>query len=69
MISLEFENKLWETNVLGEDTLDKLRSTVLYLLGVNCTLRAGDEHYALRRPGGVPLHNLVLMKIVWECIV
>ena len=36
----------------GGDTPDKLRSTVLYILGVNCALRAGDEHYALRRPGG-----------------
>ena len=51
VISLEFEDKLWKESVLGEDTPDKLRSTVLYLLGVNCALRAGDEHYALRRPG------------------
>ena len=51
VISLEFENRLWLDNILGEDTPDKLRSTVLYLLGVNCALRAGDEHYALRRPG------------------
>ena len=52
VISLEYENHLWVNNVLGEDTPDKLRSTVLYLIGVNCALRAGDEHYALRRPGG-----------------
>ena len=52
VISLEFENRLWETNVLGEDNPEKLRNTVLYLLGVNCALRAGDEHYGLRRPGG-----------------
>ena len=52
VISLEFENQLWNTNILGEDTADKLRSTVLYILGVNCALRAGDEHYALRRPRG-----------------
>ena len=52
VISMEFENNLWETNVLGEDTPDKLRSTVLFLIGVNCALQAGDEHYALRRPGG-----------------
>ena len=49
---MEIESKMWETNVLGEDTPDKLRDTVLYLLGVNCALRAGDEHYNLRRPGG-----------------
>ena len=52
VISIEFEEKLWNQNVLGEDTPDKLRSTVLYLLGVNCALRVGDEHYALRRLGG-----------------
>ena len=43
---------MWSQNILGEDTADKLRSTVLYLLGVNCALHAGDEHYALRHPGG-----------------
>ena len=48
VISLEYENRLWDTNILGEDTPDKLRDTVLYLLGVNCALRAGDEHYNLR---------------------
>ena len=47
IISLEFENTLWEKGILGEDTPDKLRSTILYILGVNCGLRAGDEHYAL----------------------
>ena len=51
VISLEFEQNLWLKGVLGEDTPDKLRNTVLYLIGVNCALRAGDEHYALRRPG------------------
>ena len=52
VISLEFEDTLWKNSILGEDSPDKLRGTVLYLLGVNCALRAGDEHYALRRPGG-----------------
>ena len=52
VISMDFEHKLWVNNVLGEDTPDKLRDTVLYLIGVNCALRAGDEHYNLRRPGG-----------------
>ena len=49
MITIEHENYLWETGVLGEDTPDKLRSTVLFLLGINLALRAGDEHYDLRR--------------------
>ena len=49
MISYEFEDNLWDTGVLGEDTPDKLRSTVLFLIGLNVGLRAGDEHYNLRR--------------------
>ena len=52
VISMRHKNLLWGTNVLGEDTPDKLRDTVLYIIGVNCALRAGDEHYYLRRPGG-----------------
>ena len=50
-ISMRFENDLWEHGILGEDTPDKLCSTVLFLLGVNLALRAGDEHYALRHTG------------------
>ena len=52
VISLETESKMWEDSILGEDTPDKLRDTILYIVGVNCALRAGDEHYNLRRPGG-----------------
>ena len=44
-ISLNYENQLWECNVLGEDTPQKLHGTILYLLG----LRVGDEHYYLCR--------------------
>ena len=35
IISLEFEQTLWDNNVLVDDNPNKLRSTVLYLLGVN----------------------------------
>ena len=48
-ISLDHENHMWEQGILGEETPDKLRSTVLFLLGIHCGLRVGDEHYALRR--------------------
>ena len=47
-ISLDYEVKLWKKGELGEDASDKLRNTVLHLLGVNLGLRAGDEHYDLR---------------------
>ena len=51
LIPLELEKYMWESNILGEDTPDKLRSTMLFLIGINCGLRAGDEHYDLRWDG------------------
>ena len=49
LITPEVENKLWEIGVLGEDKPEKLRDTVLFMLGMNCSLRAVDKHYSLRR--------------------
>ena len=49
-INYKVEEDLWTSGILGEDTPDKLRDTVLFLLGNHCTLRASDEHYYLRRP-------------------
>ena len=49
IISYEYEERMWQEGVLGEDSPDKLRSTVLFLLGINLALRAVDEHYQLRR--------------------
>ena len=49
VISYDFEQHLWLKGILGEDLPDKLRSTVLFLIGINVGLRAGDEHYNLRR--------------------
>ena len=49
VISYSFENKLWEDKKLGEEMPDQLRSTVLFLLGINIGLQAGDEHYNLCR--------------------
>ena len=49
VISYEQENLLWERGILGEQTPDQLRRTVLFLLGINMYLRAVDEHYNLRR--------------------
>ena len=47
-ISVEYEEELWQSGTLGEDTLDKLRDTVLFILGINLALHAGDEHHDLR---------------------
>ena len=49
IIPLDFEMKLWNQGLLGEDSPDKLRDTVLFLIGIHAGLRAGDEHHALRR--------------------
>ena len=49
VITFKFEQKLWEKGILAEDSPDKLRDTCLFLLGINCLLRAVDEHYNLRR--------------------
>ena len=47
-IPLDYEDKMWKEGVLGEEFPDQLRDTVLFLLGINLALRAGDEHYNLR---------------------
>ena len=49
MIDSVVEEKLWELGVLGEENPDQFRWTVLFLLGLNAGLRAGDENYALCR--------------------
>ena len=49
LITFEHEESLWDQGVLGEDTPDKFRNTVLFLLGINAHLRAVEEHYYLRR--------------------
>ena len=47
LIMYETEEILWQCGILGEHILDILCHTVLYLLGVNLPLCAGDEHYNL----------------------
>ncbi len=49
-ISFEEETKMWVSGALGEDTPDKLCNTVLFLIGLSCTLRGGEEHRRLRCP-------------------
>ncbi len=40
-ISMSDEDKMWRAGVLGDDSPEKLRNTVMYLLGVCYTLRGG----------------------------
>ena len=49
MISFDCEEYLWDKGFLGEHEPNILRNTVLFMIGINCGLRAGDEHYDLRR--------------------
>ncbi len=50
VISETDEESMWTGGTLGEDTPDKLRDTVMYLLGISCALRGGQEHRNLRCP-------------------
>ena len=43
------EQILWEKGILGEDSPDKLRQTVFFLIGVRFGLRGLKEQYELRR--------------------
>ena len=45
----EHEQVLWEKGTLGEDSPDKLRQTVFFLIGVRFGLRGLKEQYDLRR--------------------
>ena len=47
VITYEIEEYLWSSGFLGEDSPDKLRNTVLFLIGINVFLRAVEEHYQL----------------------
>lgn len=49
LITYDMENRLWQKGILGEQTPDQLRNTVLFLLGVNMYSRAVEDHYNLRR--------------------
>ncbi len=50
-ISFQDEESLWNAGVLGEERPVQLRETVLYLIGLGCALRSGEEHRRLRAPG------------------
>ena len=48
MITVELKGKLWESGMLGDYSQQVLVDTVLYLNGLNFTLRSGEEHCHLR---------------------
>ena len=48
LITQEQENYLWERGFLGSENAELLRDTLVWVLGVNFALRAGQEHRNLR---------------------
>ncbi len=44
------EEEMWDFSILGEENLESLRNTVMYLIGLTFALRGGKEHRALRNP-------------------
>jgi len=48
VITEEQEEKLWQLKILGTDTPQQLLDTLIYVLGLNFALRAGQEHRNLR---------------------
>ena len=49
LITYAMEEDLWKRNYLGEDTPEKLRLTVYFLIGVRLLFRSVQDHYNLRR--------------------
>ena len=48
VVTVEDEEKFWETGALGTEKPEQLLHTVFYLNGKNFMLRGGEEHYNLK---------------------
>lgn len=67
IITIEEENTLWNTGVLGIDTPQKLVSTLFYVIGLNYALRGGEEHRVLRH-GSLSQFKLILTPEGKKCL-
>ena len=47
VITLDAENSMWESGLLGDQNQKQLCNMLIYLLGIHCALR-GEEHRNLR---------------------
>ena len=68
-VSIEMEEQMWETGVLGESTPVQLRNTLMYMLGINLCLRGGEEHKKLIRPGFEPQIKVALDDKGHKCLI
>ena len=75
LITYDMEKRLWQKGVLCEDTPEKLRNTVPFLLGVNIYPCTVDGHYNFcrsipRNPGQISfeMNSKSIMCMVWEKI-
>ena len=50
-VSNAMEEKMWIEGVLGEHSPGQLLDTIMYLMGVNLSVRGGNEHRKLCHPG------------------
>ena len=64
IITLEEEEMLWQSGVLGSDSPKQLIETLLYLFGLHFALRAGVEHRSLRAVMTVMCQCLQAMSVV-----
>ena len=48
VITMDEENQMWESNILGEENGKQLVETLVYLFGLHFALRGGKEHRRLR---------------------
>ncbi len=48
IITLSQEESMWQKGVLGDSCLEKLLYSLMYLLGIQFALRAGEEHKSLK---------------------
>ena len=50
IITIDEEEQMWKTGILGSSSPQQLLDTTLYMIGMHFALRAGQEHYQLRYP-------------------
>lgn len=58
IITEEQENILWERNILDSANAQQLLDTMVYMVGLNFALRAGQEHRNLR----IGEHSQLILK-------